>query len=142
MLTIGIDPGQNTGMAVFDGGRLVQIHTETPLGMVQRLRMMAPAHVVFEDSRLQSHAWTQVKSRPAALKMARNVGEIDAWCKLIVEVCADIRASALGVSPRNKGAKMGHDAFCELTGWEKQTNQHGRDAAMVAWPYRRGFKHG
>lgn len=141
MLLIGIDPGQNTGMAVFDGGRLVSIHTETPLGMVQRLRAMAPSHVVFEDSRLQSHAWTQVKSRPAALKMARNVGEIDAWCKLIVEVCADIRASALGVSPKGKGAKMGHDSFCEMTGWAKQTNQHGRDAVMVAWPYRKGWRH-
>ena len=140
MMVIGIDPGQHTGMAVFESGRLVSIHTETPLGMLNRLRAMCPHHVVFEDSRLQSHAWTQVKSRPAALKMARNVGEIDGQCKLIVAVCEEIRASALGISPKNKGAKMDHDSFCELTGWDKQTNQHGRDAAMVAWPYRKGWR--
>ena len=137
MLIVGIDPGQNTGIAVFDQGKLTQLLTVRPLGMVHLLHKLAPSMVVYEDSRLQSHAWTQVKSRPAALKMARNVGEIDAWCKLIVEVCAEICAKAHGISPRAKGAKMDHDSFCELTGWAKQTNQHQRDGAMVAWPYRR-----
>lgn len=139
-VVVGIDPGTNTGMAVYERGRLTVLLTETPLGMVRTLRLLAPSHVVYEDSRLQSHAWTQVKSRPAALKMARNVGEIDAWCKLIVAVCEEIRATARGVSPKAKGAKTTHAEFCELTGWKGQSNEHTRDAAVVAWFYRNGWK--
>ena len=83
-----------------------------------------------------SHTWTTIKSRPAALKMARNVGEVDAWCKLIVAVCESLSIAAHGISPKAKGEKLGSEAFNRVTGWVGPSNQHMRDAAMVAWPYR------
>jgi len=84
--------------------------------------------------------FTTVKSRPAALKMARNVGEIDAWCKLIVATCGQLGIPAYGISPKNKGAKLDAAQFKAETGWAEQSNQHNRDAAMVAWPYRKAAK--
>ena len=136
MKVIGLDPGANTGVATFEGGSLVSLETIAPHEIERTIRAVQPARVVFEDSRLLSHTWTTIKSRPAALKMARNVGEVDAWCKLIVAVCAQFDIPAHGISPKGKGAKVGAAEFERITGWAKQSNQHERDAAMVAFPYR------
>ena len=135
-LILGIDPGANTGVATYIGGKLVHLDTIAPVDIAARIELARPARVVFEDSRLLSHTWTTIKSRPAALKMARNVGEVDAWCKLIVAVCESLSIAAHGISPKAKGEKLGSEAFNRVTGWVGPSNQHMRDAAMVAWPYR------
>ncbi len=134
---IGLDPGAHTGLAVFQGGNLVELATIHPASIRAALVQWSPRRVVFEDSRLQGHAWTTHAARAAALKMARNIGEVDGYCRIIVEHCAELGIMAHGVSPKGKGAKMDADSFRELTGWSGRTNTHERDACMVAWPYRR-----
>lgn len=136
MLIIGIDPGAHTGVAVFDDGRLVRLMTVEPMHIGAILAGHNPERVIFEDSRLQSHTWTKAKSKAAALKMARNVGEVDAWCKLIVAECEKLGIPAHGISPKNKGAKKKPAEFDAITGWTGSSNEHTRDAAMVAFPYR------
>lgn len=133
---LGIDPGANTGVAHFVDGELARLETIAPHQIERTLREAMPARVVFEDSRLQSHTWTRGKSGAASAKMARNVGEIDAWCRLIVDLCAELGIPAQGVSPAAKGAKLDAAAFCRVTGWMARCNPHERDAAMVAYPYR------
>lgn len=135
-LILGIDPGANTGVATFTGGKLVHLATIEPVDIAAHIEIARPARVVFEDSRLESYVWSQTKSRAAALKMARNVGEVDAWCKLIVAICAKLEIPAHGISPTRKGAKLNAEAFATITGWAGSSNEHTRDAAMVAWPYR------
>lgn len=136
MLIVGIDPGISTGVATYIGGKLERLETIVPVDIYPTLERARPALVVFEDSRLMSHTWTTIKSRPAALKMARNIGEIDAWCRLIAAVCEQIGIPAHGVSPKGKGAKVGAADFERIAGWKKRSNQHERDAAMVAFQYR------
>lgn len=133
---MGIDPGTNTGVAIFIGGKLTHMYTIAPVDIADRIEAVRPSRVVFEDSRLQSFMWTTSTSKPAAAKMARNVGEIDAWCKLIVAVCEKLDIPAHSVSPLGKGCKMAADQFTRITGWDKPSNQHERDAAMVSWLYR------
>lgn len=133
---LGIDPGQNTGLAAFDGGRLDWLDTISPCELERRIKAVMPLRVVFEDSRLESKVWTASGSRAAALKIARNVGQIDAWCCLITSICADLGIPAHGISPKAKGAKLGAEQFARVTGWSGRCNEHERDAAMVAWPYR------
>ena len=137
MLILGIDPGANTGVAHIVGGELTKLQTIAPHEIERMLREAAPDRVVFEDSRLQSHIWTKADGIAKVAKVARNVGEIDAWCRLITAVCGELGIPAHGISPKSKGAKMGAEAFERLTGWAKRSNEHERDAAMVAWPYRR-----
>ena len=139
-IIIGIDPGVSTGIAVFQDGALWKLETIAPHQIAGYLAAGRPGRVVFEDSRLTSFMFTTVKSRPAALKMARNVGEIDAWCRLITSVCEDLRIPAHGISPQGKGVKLDAKQFALATGWTGNSNQHTRDAAMVAWPYRRAAK--
>lgn len=133
-MIIGIDPGANTGKATFVDGKLTGLQTIQPHQIA--IHVKGAERVIFEDSRLISHVYTTTKSRAAALKMARNVGEIDAWCKLIVSVCEDLGIPVHGISPNGKGAKLTSDAFAARTGWSGKSNQHERDAAMVAWTYR------
>ena len=135
---LGIDPGSSTGLAIFRAGKLAELRTVEPAGIEAQIVAIKPCRVVFEDSRLQSHTWATAKamSRAAAVKIARNVGQIDAWCSLVTAICAKHSIPAHGISPKSKGAKTTAEQFEKLTGWTMASNQHVRDAAMCAWAYR------
>ena len=133
---VGIDPGASTGIAIFRCGKLAALRTIEPVGIEDEILALWPSRVIFEDSRLQSHTWTQAASRAAAAKMARNVGQIDAWSSLITAICAKHGIPCHGISPQGKGAKLNAEQFERMTGWTMTSNQHARDAAMVAWQYR------
>ena len=138
MLVIGIDPGKATGTALYRNGELRALRTVAPVEIQALIRGASPDVVMFEDSRLQSRVWTANKLRPGAnLKIARDVGRIDAWCELIEATCKPLQIACYGVSPKGKGAKLDADQFRQVTGWVERSNQHERDAAMVAFPYRR-----
>ncbi|MEJ8294137.1 hypothetical protein WKI45_15005 [Delftia tsuruhatensis] len=134
---LGMDPGANTGVAVFVDGQLVELLTIPPHHIERTLAARMPSRVVFEDSRLQSHTWTRAKTQAASQKMARNVGQVDARCADITSHCADLGIPAHGISPAAKGGKLDAQRFGAVTGWTGRSNEHERDAAMVVWPYRR-----
>jgi hypothetical protein len=136
MRILGIDPGSNTGCAHFDDGQLHKLATIAPVDVPTMLANVRPHLVVFEDSRLQSHMWMKSKNYATSVKMARNLGQVDAWCSLIVAVCDQLGITAYGMSPKAKGAKVSAEAFESITRWTKKSNQHERDSAMVAWPHR------
>lgn len=135
-IIMGIDPGAFTGIAHYQGGKLALLATIKPEQMARYIAGHEPARVVFEDSRLQPKLWTTNASRAVALSMARKVGQVDAWCTLITAICAELGIPAHGISPKGKGAKLNAAQFATVTGWTASSNEHCRDAAMVAWPYR------
>lgn len=136
-VVVGIDPGTNTGIALIRSGVLTQLQTIHPLDLHEHLVRLRPDRVVFEDSRLTSHLFTSNSRAAVAKNMARKVGQVDMVCGLIVEACGRLGIAAHGVSPKGKGAKVAAEAFTRLTGWTGASNEHTRDACMVAWPYRR-----
>lgn len=136
MNIIGIDPGTHTGMAFFKAGKLVELRTIHPLTIYDMLAQYGYERVIFEDSRLTSPVWSRGTNTAARIKIARNVGQVDGICSLICEACERVGIEALGISPKNKGAKLDAEQFAKLTGWTASSNQHTRDAAMVAWKYR------
>ena len=135
-IIVGIDPGASTGFAVIGDGVLTNLLTISPWDIEIELSGVPIDRVIFEDSRLQSHTWTRAATRAAAAKMARNVGQVDAWCSLIVGICGRLGIPAHGISPKAKGKKLNAEQFKSATGWTSASNQHERDAAMVAFPYR------
>ena len=140
MIVMGIDPGQATGTALYRDGELRALRTVAPVEIQALIREVLPDVVLFEDSRLQSRVWTANKLRPGAnLKIARDVGRIDAWCELIEATCKPLQIACYGISPKGKGSKLDADQFRQVTGWVGRSNQHERDGAMVAWPYRRAL---
>lgn len=135
MRILGIDPGANTGCAIFEEGKLIELLTIKPWQLSDMITDQF-GRVIFEDSRLQSHVWSSSPNKAVAIKMARNIGEVDAWCSLITALCEKVKVPAHGISPKNKGAKLAADPFERVTGWSSRSNAHERDAAMIAWPYR------
>jgi hypothetical protein len=140
MIVLGIDPGINMGVAIYANGKLSELKTVLPWQIVDELAKQQPGLVVFEDSRAQSHIWSAKNvSKAAQQKIARNVGQIDAWCTLLQAACSDKDIDCIGISPKDKGAKTNAKPFQDITGWRGLSNEHTRDAAMVAWQYRNGF---
>jgi hypothetical protein len=136
-IIVGIDPGANTGVAVFRNGVLYTMFTLEPIDVPDFIKDSVARRIVFEDSRLTSPVWGRGVNARSAAKIARNVGQIDAFCGLIVAACDKAGIPAHGVSPKGKGKKLNAEQFKNATGWTGASNEHTRDAAMVAWPYRR-----
>lgn len=139
---LGIDPGKHTGLAWMVDGHLQALQEIAPAQLMVTLQERRPTLVIFEDSRAARRTWTAAGSAAARAKMARNVGEIDAWCVLIETLCASLGIACFGMAPSAKaggahGAKIDAAAFNRLTGWTGRSNQHQRDAAMIAWSFRR-----
>ncbi len=135
-LVVGIDPGTSTGFAVFRDGKLIHLQTIHPLDIAEAIADCAPTRVIFEDSRLTSHLFTTNKNPAVAKSMARKVGQIDAYCGLITAACERLEIPAHGISPAQKGKKVKAEQFEAATGWIGKSNQHERDAAMVAYKYK------
>lgn len=139
---LGMDPGKHTGLAWIVDGHLQALEEIAPAQILQTLQGRAPTLVIFEDSRKARKTWTGQGSAAARAKMARNVGEIDAWCVLIETLCASLGIACFGLAPSAKaggahGAKIDTSTFSRLTGWTGRSNQHQRDTAMIAWSFRR-----
>lgn len=138
MNVIGIDPGVNMGVAIYEDGNLIDLLTVEPLGLVDIINAYAahPLFIAFEDSRLQSHVWLPSQSKGVAANIARKVGMVDAWCYMIERLCENYNIAYMRVSPKAKGGKVDAELFKKVTRWDKRSNQHERDAAMVAWQFR------
>lgn len=134
-MLIGLDPGASTGVAIFENGKLIRLTTWTPIQLITLLPSLSVTSVIFEDSRLTSPVWSRGTSQAARMKIARNVGQVDAICNLICALCEEMKISARGVSPKHKGRKLDAETFNKLTGWDKKSNQHERDAAMCVFSH-------
>ena len=135
---MGFDPGEQTGCSRYIDGVLSDLFTIAPAQYGAVLADYKPDLLVIEDSRLQSHVFTGPKESPAArLKIARNIGMVDGFCSILTRMAESLDIPLIGVSPLSKGAKLDADQFAALTGWTGKSNQHTRDAAAVAWQYRR-----
>lgn len=138
---LGMDPGKHTGLAWFVDGQLYALEEIAPSQIMAMLQDRRPSLVIFEDSR-KGGSWTARGSQAQRAKMNRNVGEIDGWCVLIETLCASLGIACFGIAPSAKagrahGAKIDAATFKRLTGWPGRSNQHQRDAAMIAWSFRR-----
>ena len=138
MRVISIDPGLNTGIAIYEDGKLTELLTIEPINLTDMLSHYCgePVFIAFEDSRLQSHIWIPSQSKGVAANIARKVGMVDAWCYMIERLCESYDIAYMRVSPKAKGEKLTSAQFQAITKWPGKSNQHERDAAMVAWQFR------
>ena len=137
---VGLDPGTSFGIAHYCGGRLIALHTLRPHDAITHIRCLgAQDLVIIEDSRLQSASFRNATkdSKAVAFSKGRSVGRVDMLCQMVEWVCEEGAIPLISLSPKDKGAKLaGKEEFRRVTGWEGKSNQHGRDAAMVAFRFR------
>lgn len=138
MLIVGIDTGIHTGLAVWDTSRR-QFREILTTGIVEAMRYLHDLQqtdgiglLVFEDARKRK--WIpherdikQVKGR------AMGAGSVKRDCSIWEEWCDVYRVDHIAVPPKNNRTKLSAGQFNGITGYDRRTSEHGRDAAMLVF---------
>lgn len=131
---VGIDTGVHTGWAMWDKKqrKLVRVQTlmvHDALTMLDELRKESQIFVRFEDARLRKWFGKTGKEK------WQGAGSVKRDAKLMEDYLKAKGIPYEAVAPAANKTKLTHKQFCQLTGWEQQTNEHGRDAAMLVFGY-------
>ena len=129
----GIDPGTKTGVALWSPKKQAFKSIET-VGIVSAMRRIITAMspdievaVYFEDARLRT--WFGNSGR----EKLQGAGSIKRDSAIWQEFCEYYKIPYQAVKPEKGQTKWGAEYFKRLTGWEKRTSQHARDAAALVF---------
>lgn len=132
---IGIDPGVSTGFAVWDikGKVFVEISTLKIHVALNKILSYGPSEtiVIVEDARLRKWFGNDREKNEAK---KQNVGSVKRDCKIWDEFLKDHNYNYKMVKPKN--TKVATPMFNKITGYNKRTSNHARDAAMIVYKYR------
>ena len=138
---IGIDPGRNNGYAfwncavqkfeklkTFDFWDLInELEQEAVLDRVKEIHIEAP----FKNKPLFLKRFDP-KSIAKTLKTAQDVGGNKMIAKLIIEKCEQLGFKVIQRQPTKRSyTKVNKEWFNKTTGWNGQSSEHSRDAAML-----------
>lgn len=148
-LFIGIDPGVDTGVAIWDKPNKKICHVRTckihkAIFSVKWLseegflvdvgRKVAKNRIVvrMEDSRLRK--WIpQSKNEKANRGRNQGAGSIKRDCQIWEDLLEELKIDLDLVAPAAGRTKWSADYFKQLTGWTGITSNHGRDAAALVY---------
>ena len=128
-MIVGIDPGKNTGYAVVKDNKLVFVDSMMIHKLLYILEKKAESEsffVVVEDARKRK--WFG-NSGPEKWKGA---GSIMRDCTIWEDFLVDMKIRHLMDAPAPGNTKLSAAKFQQAYGWTHKTNEHGRDAAMLA----------
>ena len=138
MLVIGIDPGLHTGLAVWDTSsrQFLEIRCSgivDAMDYLDRLRAeKGIGLVVFEDARQRT--WIPREKDLAQMKgRAMGAGSVKRDCSIWEEWCKARQVQYIASRPKNGMTKLTDAYFRGITGYDRRTNEHGRDAAMLVF---------
>lgn len=129
---IGIDPGVATGFAVWNC-RSKSFETVTSMSLPAAFNTILQAFypddtvIHIEDARMRT--WYGNKGR----EVAQGVGSVKRDCTIWEEFCKFHGIEYQLHHPKNNTTKLKAPEFKAYTQWDKQTNEHGRDAAMIVF---------
>ena len=134
---IGIDPGVNTGFAVwgvhnqaFMEITTVQIHTA--MQIILPYIAHKPALVRVEDARLRKWYGNDNGDRTKS----QGAGSIKRDCSIWEDFLKDMGVYYEMVAPKDTMTKLTPETFRNMTGLNIRTSKHARDAAMLCWKYK------
>lgn len=136
---IGIDPGTNTGFAVWDcdNRKLIGVESGTILTIMRQVKALhegGPAMpggsclVVFEDCREHRIFFPTGQRNDGALQ---GVGSVKRDCGIWEEFLRMERIPYITQKPNSRRTKFTAAQFAATTGWTDRSNEHGRDAALL-----------
>lgn len=142
---MGIDPGQETGVALWDkkNQKFISISTMTfwrTIEWMYHWKESQALHdilltVFLEDPTQNRPVWIRDGMEDRRhVKIAQDVGKnkrdaelIHEWCSLQMVECK------LLVPGKNSQSKLTPESFKNITKYSGRTSQHGRDAAMLVY---------
>ena len=129
MLTIGIDPGKNTGIAYAENGKITRLETLNFWGAIKVLENHKHAAIRLELPATKAVWHNGATSKKAIQRTGVNVGSCLREAELIYEYLVMNGFNYRVVKPQGK---IDAKRFNLVTGWTGQSNQHTRDAGMLA----------
>lgn len=145
---IGIDPGENNGVAIYDkqnGLRWFTLNFWQLVDYIQnkvvpayKKEMTIIPHFIVEDPGLNTFIYQQKinnKNAKEALRIARNVGMNQGDAKRIIELIKAHQLIVDTVRPMGDSQKWSAEYFNSIIGQKLTTNQHVRDAAKLIARY-------
>ena len=136
-LYIGIDPGVNTGIAVWDSDKreFLTIGTKTILNalfLCKEILYREVPHIIFEDARQRK--WLPRERNNAEYRgKLMGAGSVKRDCEIWEEFCQGYNIPYTAIPPRKGLTKWTPESFARLTGWKGRTSNHARDAAMLVF---------
>lgn len=157
-LGIAIDPGVQTGFAVMEFAKgnsmqyqWVEISTMNQTAAQERVKMYmqsADVFLTFEDA--QQREWYGKEEAAIYNKIRRRIpissqelniykglcqgsGSVRRSSQLWAEFCAYHQIPFQAIRPMSGRTKKDTKYFRLITGWEKRTSSHARDAGMLLW---------
>lgn len=133
---IGIDPGVATGVAVWDSKNktFLSVGSMSILEAIDEVSSFlscvcdkTEVLVRIEDAR--KRRWFG----NAGVERLQGAGSIKRDCSIWEEFVTKNNIKHQLVAPANVRTKLNHAQFSNLTKYTKQTNEHGRDAAMLVF---------
>jgi len=147
MIYLGIDPGVNNGVAVYDSERReLDLSTLSFFSLINYLDyfMLNNYHVtaVIENVVKNKPIFSKRRTYQTRqdLKIAQNVGENKAYCKLIIAKCEKLGFRIILKTPGKNNSKLDSEQFQKITGINIKCSQHARDAFMLIFEYFNGSK--
>jgi hypothetical protein len=138
MLVVGIDPGLHTGLAVWDTStrQFLDIRCSGIVSAMDYLDDLSLKRgiglVVFEDARQRK--WITRERDLAQMKgRAMGAGSVKRDCTIWEEWCEARGVQYIASRPKNGMTKLTDAYFRGITGYDRRTNEHGRDAAMLVF---------
>lgn len=140
MKYVGIDPGRKTGLAICHGGKLTTVTTSdfwTVARLLNTLSEKASEYtIVIEDpAQIKPVFPREIKVKdPKKRKaientIAQRVGRNKEQADRLIELAQYLQFKVITVKPTE--SKWSEQTFKNMTGWEKRTSQHGRDAGHL-----------
>lgn len=141
---IGIDPGVNTGVCVWDmeEKRVCSIFSNKlyyAIETVMEWQTAGLAGVIFEDARLRKWFGSQARGSKSDINRLQGAGSVKRDCQILEEVFTAKGIKFIARSPQSKGVKMDAETFKRLSGRKSGGNEHSRDAfalvvGLTCWP--------
>ena len=139
---IGIDCGVKTGFAVWEmrNKKLVQVETtsiHTALERVRTFEHYFPKAILvrIEDARQRKWFGNSEASHQKATAKQQGAGSVKRDARIWEDAMTDWEIAFEMVNPDSNKTKVKEDMFQKMTGWDKRTSSHGRDAAMLVFNY-------
>ena len=130
-LLIGIDPGTDTGLCIYQSRTSFELYTLTiikAIDLVRELHKTQKIKVYIENPNLRK--WFGTSGREKLQGAGSIKRDFAIWKELFISEGIDF----VELNPAKvHGLKMNQTQFNKLTGYEKKSSVHARDAAMMVW---------
>lgn len=137
---IGVDPGVLTGLAIYNrptktihlltSGTLLEMQYILQTHPWNKLIKFGQVFVRMEDARLRT--WVPYQKTESRERGRREgAGYVKAHCAVWEDWFNIVGIPFELVAPKNNKTKVDADYFKKLTSYDKRTNDHERDAAML-----------